>query len=333
MDKIDFVVPWVDGNDPEWCKQKNKYIPSKESDSGENRYRDMGLLKYWFRSVEKYAPWVNRVHFITWGHLPQWLNTDYEKLNIVNHKDYIPGKYLPTFSSHPIELNIHRIEGLSERFVYFNDDMFLTGSVDEEFFFKNGKPCDCAYLTNVYFDDTNDCFGHICANDIMLINREFSYIKSFLKHPFKYVNLRYNLKNNIKNMLKLTNGSVFSGLENHHLATPYLKSTFEEVWEYHYDILDRTCSSRFRSPYDVNQYIFTYRQLVSGNFYPVNSYSRGKIMRICQDNSHITSALNDNKNKIICINDTVENIDFYTASKQIASVFEEKFPNKSAFEK
>ena len=93
---------------------------------------------------------------------------------------YLAEKYLPTFSSHPIELNMHRIKGLSEHFVYFNDDIFLNGSIEKEFFFKNGKPCDYAYLTNVFLADTNDCFGHICTNNTVLINREFSYIKSFL---------------------------------------------------------------------------------------------------------------------------------------------------------
>ena len=58
--KIDFVVPWVDGNDPEWRKQKNEYLPGKVPDSGSDRYRDMGTLRYWFRAVEKYAPWVNK---------------------------------------------------------------------------------------------------------------------------------------------------------------------------------------------------------------------------------------------------------------------------------
>ena len=331
--KIDFVIAWVDGNDSEWRKQKDEYSPSAETDCGENRYRDMGLLKYWFRAVEAYAPWVNKIHFVTWGHLPEWLDTDCEKLNIVNHKDYIPEKYLPTFSSHPIELNIHRIKDLSEHFVYFNDDMFLNGSIGEEFFFKNGKPCDYAYLTNVFFADTDDCFGHICANNTTLINREFSYVKSFFRHPFKYVNAGYGLKNNIKNILKLANGSVFTGFENHHLASAYLKSTLAESWEAHFDILDRTCMSRFRSPYDVNQDIFAFRQLVSGNFHPVNPASRGMHTRICQDNQHIINALKNEKIKMICINDTEEKIDFESAAKQIVSAFEEKFPNKSAFEK
>ena len=82
MDKIDFVVTWVDGSDPIWQKVKNQYS-AEGADTRVTRYRDWDQLKYWFRAVEKYAPWVNKVHFVTFGHLPQWLNTDNPKLNIV----------------------------------------------------------------------------------------------------------------------------------------------------------------------------------------------------------------------------------------------------------
>ena len=75
--KIDFVMIWVDGNDPEWQKEKNKYDSSDEK--GDNtivRYRSWDNLQYWFRGIEKFAPWVNKVHFVTWGHLPPWLNKE-----------------------------------------------------------------------------------------------------------------------------------------------------------------------------------------------------------------------------------------------------------------
>ena len=85
--KIDFVITWVDGSDPVWRKEKNKYMGIDETEAGETRYRDMGLLKYWFRAVEAYAPWVDQIHFVTWGHLPEWLNTECPKLHIVNHRD------------------------------------------------------------------------------------------------------------------------------------------------------------------------------------------------------------------------------------------------------
>ena len=110
-EKIDFVIMWVDGNDPKWQTEKNKYTPPLNADASICRYRDFDLLKYWFRGVEKYAPWVNKIHFITWGHIPSWLDTNNPKINIVKHEDYIPRKYLPTFNANTIELNVHSIEG------------------------------------------------------------------------------------------------------------------------------------------------------------------------------------------------------------------------------
>lgn len=70
--RIDFVIPWVDGQDPTWRDEKSRYAPEGLVDDGEARYRDWGLLPYWFRGVEKYAPWVRKIHFVTWGHLRRW---------------------------------------------------------------------------------------------------------------------------------------------------------------------------------------------------------------------------------------------------------------------
>lgn len=73
---IDFVVLWVDGNDPEWRAEKAKYQGMTLDDSNsENRFRDWGLMPYWFRAVEKFTPWVRKVHFVTCGHVPAFLNT------------------------------------------------------------------------------------------------------------------------------------------------------------------------------------------------------------------------------------------------------------------
>ena len=129
---IDFIITWVDGNDQVWQEEKAKYSGKTTGDDRAKRYRDWEFLQYWFRGIEQCAPWVNKIHFVTCGHLPLWLNTEHPKLNIVNHKDYIPEQYLPTFSCRPIELNLHRIPGLSDNFVYFNDDMFLFQPVKQE---------------------------------------------------------------------------------------------------------------------------------------------------------------------------------------------------------
>ena len=108
--------------------------------SFENRYRDWELMRFWFRGIEAFAPWVNRVFFVSNGQKPIWLNTDHPKLRMVTHQDYIPEIYLPTFNSNVIELWLHNIPDLSERFVLFNDDMFLTAPVTPEDFFEDGLP-------------------------------------------------------------------------------------------------------------------------------------------------------------------------------------------------
>ena len=113
---IDFVVPWVDNNDSEWIKSYNYYHPGKTiSDRG--RFRDWDIFRYWFRAVERYAPWVNKVYLVTNGTFPKWINPDCEKLVLIKHSDYIPEKYLPTFNSITIELNMDKIPGLGETFV------------------------------------------------------------------------------------------------------------------------------------------------------------------------------------------------------------------------
>ena len=126
---IDIVLAWVDGSDPVWREEKRKRMEeqgiSVNVDDREDRYRDWDLMRYWFRGIEKFAPWIRKIHFVTWGHLPEWMDVANPKLHIVNHKDYIPEKYLPTFNSNVIEMNFYRIEGISEDFIYFNDDMFL----------------------------------------------------------------------------------------------------------------------------------------------------------------------------------------------------------------
>ena len=108
--------------------------------------------------MERFAPWVQRIHLITWGHLPAWLDTSHPKLHIVRHEEYLPGEYLPSFNSNTLELNIARIEGLAERFVLFNDDTFLTRPCrPDDFFSREGLPRDMARLSLVQASSV----GHI----------------------------------------------------------------------------------------------------------------------------------------------------------------------------
>ena len=138
---IDFVITWVDMEDPKWKAEFAKYSGKKENEKNgvsEARFRDYGFLKYWFRGVEKFAPWVRKIHFVTSGQKPEWLDESNPKINLVNHKDYIPSEFLPTYNSVVIERYLHKIPDLAEHFVYFNDDFYIINNISTERFFKNG---------------------------------------------------------------------------------------------------------------------------------------------------------------------------------------------------
>ena len=82
--KVDFVVTWVDGSDPKWIAEKNKYSLSAGSDrksmNSKKAFREWGTFKYWFRGVQKFAPWVNKVYLVTYNQKPSWININNDKL-------------------------------------------------------------------------------------------------------------------------------------------------------------------------------------------------------------------------------------------------------------
>ena len=110
--------------------------------SSPNRFRDNDCLRYSLRSVHRHAPWVERIHIVTAGERPGWLVPDHPSIRLVRHDEIFPGDgALPTFNSHAIEACLHRIDGVSERFLYFNDDLFLTADLDLGYFaWPDGSP-------------------------------------------------------------------------------------------------------------------------------------------------------------------------------------------------
>lgn len=331
MNKIDFVILWVDGNDKEWLKEKNKYQTDKKLLSASaSRYRDWDNLQYWFRGVEKFAPWVNNIYFITYGHLPKWLNTKNPKLKIINHKDYLKEENLPTFNSNAIELNMHEIKGLSEHFVAFNDDMFIIKKVKEKDFFKNGIPRD-EFAENplISFGKKSQTI-HACLNNIDIINRNFSKRKVYKKHLFKYFNLKYGLK--VFRTIMLLPWYAFCGIQSPHLPISYCKATFYKVWEKERDVLEKTCSNKFRKYDDVSHWTMRDWQLCEGNFIPRSS-KFGKYFNVSKDNTKLVNHIIKQKTKTICINDTNDDVDFEQAKEEIKYAFEKILPEKSSFEK
>jgi len=331
--KIDFVILWVDGNDAKWQKEKNKYMNKSRKDiNGIVRYREWDNLKYWFRGVEKFAPWVNRIYFITYGHIPKWLNTEHPKLKIINHKDYIPKEYLPTFSSHPIELNLWRINELSEHFVLFNDDVFLINFVKKEDFFVNGIPRDSYNEVNLDFSSLDKTFASILNNNYRILNKYYDKRKKIFRYPLKYVNMKYGMKKNLQTIKTTISYPLFRGINNEHVAQSFLKSYFEKLWIVEEKLLDDTSKNRFRSETDINQYLIRYFQLMDGRFNPRNPRKFGIYFDIGENNERIISCIERQKVKCICINDSNPNIDFDKSKEEINNAFDKILSEKCSFE-
>lgn len=342
MKKIDFVLCWVDGSDPEWNKRRvsaqkellpNGYADEVGDDNGTYRYREMGLLPYWFRSVEKFAPWVNKIYFITCGQKPEWLNENHPKLVLVNHEDYIPAAYLPTFNSNPIEMNLHRISGLSEHFVLFNDDMFLLKPVSSDFYFVEGLPnLSCNLSICDYFGYNNWSF--VCFNDYVVINDNFDIHASIWESRRKWFSFKkLGLKSALKNLLcyKLNRTMSISGYE--HLSLPHLKSTFEDAWNKCPEIMEETSRQRFRTRNQINHWMLCAWNQMKGSFYPCRPYSRGCHINIStQYLEGVCNIIKTQSQPQICLNDSEHNDNPELCFAEIRKAFETILPEKSSFE-
>lgn len=319
-DKIDFIITWVNGEDPNWLKERAKFENRKNGDYSINRFRDWGLLKYWFRGVEKFAPWVNKIHFVTWGHIPEWLNQNNPKLNIVKHSDFIPHEYLPTFNSNAIELNLHRINGLSEKFVYFNDDVFIIKPVKSGFFFINDIPCDSAVLTAV--QPTKRIIDHVIFNNMKVINENFGKSKSFEK----YISYKYGIYN-LKSLFMLP-FRKYSAFQDFHCHLNLKKETLENLWGKEFEVLDECCRNKFRTRNDISIWLARYWQLASGQF--IASRINDGYYEI--DDVKIIDAISKQRDFIICLNDVVSDENILELKSTIVESFEVILPDFSAFE-
>lgn len=327
MQEIDFVIPWVDGADPAWQAEFRQYRIAAGMDASAIRYRDWGTLPYWFRAVEQFAPWVRKIHLITWGHIPAWLDTSHPKLNIVRHEDYIPKEWLPTFNVNPIELNIHRIESLSEHFVLFNDDTFLTRPCRKEDFFREGLPCDMARLNII----RPSSIGPLILNNVELINNLHTR-KALDRHLGKWLAPCYGLSNLLKTITLLP-WSFFPGFYDSHQAQPYRKSDFERAWQQWGEALAKTSSTRFRDCSNVTEWLIRYDVLCRGEFVP-RSVADGRMVTLTdQSVDEITRLIASQAQRMLCLHDSEEIVDFDATCRKLQAGFEQLLPQSSSYEK
>ncbi len=208
--KIDIVYTWVNGADPEWIKKKektlkNNHIAYTEEATSKARWMDNNELLYSLRSISDYAPWVNNIFIVTDNQVPVWLNINHPKIHIIDHSDIFPeDAILPVFNSMAIETRLHHIDGLSEHYIYFNDDMFLGNhTLPKHFFTDKGEAL--VYVSEILFPLPNphkfDLSRNKAKNEYrgaIATNRHLVY-KALGKKV--YYNFRHSIKSQVKSSI------------------------------------------------------------------------------------------------------------------------------------
>jgi hypothetical protein len=141
---IDAVYTWVDADDPQWRTSYLSTPPGRnltQAATESARFHQADELRFSLRSISEFAPWIRHIWLVTAGQRPDWLRDD-PRISVIDHRDIWPEpEQLPTFNSQAIEANLHRISGLADHYLYFNDDFFLGRPVSpEQFFTPDGKP-------------------------------------------------------------------------------------------------------------------------------------------------------------------------------------------------
>ncbi len=321
--KVDLVYLWVDGSDVEWQKRKNKYLhgvdQSDKESFCEGRSADNDELRYSLRSVEKYAPWINHIYIVTDGQCPAWLNTNNPKISIVNHRDILPTEALPTYNSCGLELAIHRIKGLSEHYLYANDDMMFGRPISPSFFFTaDGKP-KCRFNISKRLSYEYKRLGtHMCC------------VKKATRTIIKDLGLNCHT------------------WATHHQIDPYKKSSVVKCIDAYKDWSEETINNRFRTREDMQRHIFSLYAVATGDGIALinNKKSRQKIKRAIMkteiflginkgvtsfytaiNNRHIKNNIKNYRPALLCFNDSEKVSDENRA--YIKTLFNDIFPNKS----
>jgi len=293
MNKIDYVFPYVNSDDPYWKNLYSISLSGHESqyEAGIQRFRDNGLLKYLFRSLEKYLPWINKVHMIVMSdsQVPKWINR--EKVHIIYHSDFIPQKYLPTFSSSLIESFLPFLPLVEEKFIYGNDDLIPCRNLSKKIFFYGNIPC---YSVNIrdYFETA--------PGD--------------------------SLRRNAYNIIigKKQNKRVIS---TQHSTISYKKSSIKNCFN-KYKKYFLYSLSKFREEKNLNQYIYAFYQMIEETI--LNKRQKVGVYIVKPSNIENILTKNFNNYDFVCLNDELEMTE--NDWNKILSKFENKLSKKSKYE-
>lgn len=233
--KVDAVITWVDGDDPRHIAKReafgNKKILKVDDVAGNTRFRSVGEIMYCVASLNKFAPWLNKIYIVTDEQNPNvepFLNRHFPDghipVEIVDHKVIFRGyeQYLPTFNSISIESMTWRIPGLSERFIEFNDDLILSAPTKYEDFFT---------------EDGVVCYGKRYSP---FITRLLGLTK-FHKDGSKRVTFKQTMLN-ARDLLSKSGKFI----KLYHTPKALLRSVYEEYFTAHPDHLEKNIKYRFR---------------------------------------------------------------------------------------
>lgn len=219
---VDLVIPYVDCLDKNWQEIYNQYkLPTEQKDVNQiNRFRGQGeFLRFLFRSIDKNLPWIRNIYFLVQSEsqVPTWLDTT--KVKVILHNQFIPEQYLPTFNSCAIEMFLWNIPGLSEKFIYINDDFYMMNPCAEKDFFDGDKV-------------------------------KFNLIRNSMNESL------YDAQcfNNNKLLYNIGYGAPFYRLG--HIFRPYLKSKMIECYNQYKDEINNSIT-RFRDKKNYNCYIYS----------------------------------------------------------------------------
>lgn len=309
--EIDLVYLWVDGSDPVWQKKKQAYTGIISDNSEQNnmgRYVSNDELRYSLRSAEKHVPWIRKIFIVTDNQKPEWLNVLHPKIQVVDHTEIMPTEILPCFNSSVLEYFLHKIPGLSERFLFANDDMFFNADLSPDFFFaKDGFP-------------------------IVRLKRKplgkWHYRLKLLvgKKPGQYNQMIIDSSLMVEERF----GKYYSGVP-HHNVDAYLKSDYREAVENVFSVeAKQSQSHRVREYGDLHRSAFSYYALAirHGHLKYVN---RNETIRILTHKHDLDKRLNKYNPKLFCLNDSQRVKD--EDRKKIQPFLESLFPERSAFEK
>ena len=292
---MDAVITYVNGNDPLW---RQDYASAVGGAALSKRYRDFGTLKYLLRGIEKHMPFIRNVYLVVSreSQVPEWI--DPAQVHIILHRDIIPVSALPTFNSTTIEMFLHRISGLDEQFLYFNDDMFPLRACAPEDFFPDGRGA-MGYAR------------HYLANNLFRIQTR-------------------NCSQVAQEALGLKPTRTFYRPQ--HTCSPMLRSECEVLFSQMEERILRSLSP-LREPQNLSQYFFLDYQYFKGR--SINRRISNKHISLGSWSlRRIDAYLRNPERKMACINDVRMSDERATAVQTLLlSRFSDLFPEKSRFEK